>query len=86
MSLLRQKYWIISARRVVRHNVHLCVRCFRMKPKSTFPLMSDLPDVRTRQVVKAFTHTGVDYAGPISNVPIRRRGAHSLKAYLCIFT
>lgn len=86
LSLLRQKYWVISARRVVRQRVHLCNTCFRMKPQPSYPIMSDLPDIRTRQVIKAFTNTGVDYAGPIPYVPIRRRGTHSQKAYLCIFT
>ncbi|KAL0810543.1 hypothetical protein ABMA28_010663 [Loxostege sticticalis] len=86
MSLLRQKFWILSARRIVRRRVHLCNTCFRLKPRPTYPLMADLPDSRTRQVVKAFTHTGCDYAGPIAYTPVRRRGIRSEKAYFCIFT
>lgn len=86
MSLLRQKFWILSARRIVRQRVHMCNTCFRLKPRPTYPLMADLPDSRTRQVVKAFTHTGCDYAGPIPYTPVRRRGVRSEKAYLCIFT
>lgn len=86
MSLLRQKYWILSARRIIRQRIHKCNICFRMKPRPSFPLMGDLPDSRVRQVVKAFTHTGCDYAGPISYTPIRRRGAKALKAYICVFT
>lgn len=86
MSLLRQKFWILSARRIVRQRVHMCNTCFRLKPRPTYPLMADLPDYRTRQVTKAFTHVGCDYAGPLPYVPARRRGVHSAKAYLCIFT
>lgn len=86
MSLLRQKYWIISARRVVRHRVHLCTPCFRLKPRPTYPLMADLPESRTRQVIKSFTEVGCDYSGPIAYVPVRRRGIRSEKAYICLFT
>lgn len=86
MSILRQKFWILSARRIVRRRVHLCNTCFRLKPRPTYPLMADLPDYRTRQAIKAFTHTGCDYAGPIAYTPVRRRGVRSEKAYLCIFT
>lgn len=86
MSLLRQRFWILSARRIVRQRVHMCNICFRQKPRPTYPLMADLPDSRTRQVVKAFTHTGCDYAGPVPYTPVRRRGVHSEKAYICVFT
>ena len=86
MSLLRQRFWILSARRIVRRRIHQCNVCFRMKPRSTYPLMANLPDSRVRQVAKAFTYTACDYAGPIAYVPIRRRGVHSLKAYICLFT
>ncbi|XP_045498044.1 uncharacterized protein LOC123696083 isoform X1 [Colias croceus] len=86
MSLLRQKYWILSARRIVRQRIHSCNTCFRMKPRPTYPLMADLPECRTRQAVKAFSVTASDYAGPIAYTPVRRRGVHSEKAYLCIFT
>lgn len=86
MSLLRQKYWILSARRIVRQIIHKCNVCFRARPRPTYPLMADLPDFRTKQVIKPFIHTGCDYAGPIAYTPIRRRGAKALKAYICVFT
>lgn len=86
MSLLRQKYWILAARRIIRQRVHKCNTCFRMKPQSTYPLMADLPVSRVKQVEKAFTHTGCDYAGPVPYVPQKRRGVKSQKAYICVFT
>lgn len=48
--------------------------------------MSSLPDCRARQSVKAFTHTGLDYGGPVPYTPIRRRGVRGEKAYICVFT
>lgn len=46
--------------------------------------MADLPQCRVEQS-KAFTHTGVDYAGPLYITLTRKRGVRSQKAYLCIF-
>jgi hypothetical protein len=86
MSILRQRYWIMSARRIVRQRIHNCNKCFRSNPRPTFPLMSSLPDFRTRPVAKSFTHTGCDYAGPIAYTPVRRRGSRAEKAYICVFT
>lgn len=84
ISILRQKYWFLSARRLVRNRIHKCLRCFKLNPKSTFPAMSDLPSCRV-EPCKAFTHTGVDYAGPLYITTTRKRGVRSQKAYLCVF-
>lgn len=86
MSVLRQRFWILSARRVIRQRIHKCNICFRLRPRPIYPLMADLPDSRVRQAAKAFTHTGCDYAGPIPYTPVRRRGVRSEKAYICVFT
>lgn len=84
LSILRQKFWILSARRIVRQRFHLCNECFRTNPSNTFPAMADLPECRVEQS-KAFTHTGVDYAGPFYVTMVRKRGVRSQKAWLCIF-
>lgn len=87
MSLLRHKYWILSARRIIRYRIHKCNACHRYKPRpQSSPIMSDLPNFRVTAAIKAFSHTGCDYAGPIQYVPIRARGAKSRKGYLCVFT
>ncbi|CAK1602561.1 unnamed protein product [Parnassius mnemosyne] len=48
--------------------------------------MADLPEPRVRAVVKAFVHTGCDYAGPVLVTPYRGKGIKSRKAYICLFT
>ncbi|KAH9641239.1 hypothetical protein HF086_003226 [Spodoptera exigua] len=63
-SLLRQKYWILSSRGVIRQRVHACNFCFKVSPSHPSPKMADLPACRVQET-KAFVHTGVDYAGPI---------------------
>lgn len=85
-SFLKQKYWIISARNAIRKRVRLCNSCFRIHPRGPTPKMADLPSFRVCETPKAFTHTGVDYAGPIHVTLTRRRGQRSQKAYICLFT
>ncbi|XP_061729202.1 uncharacterized protein LOC133534129 [Cydia pomonella] len=84
LALIRQKYWILSARNLIRQRVHKCNSCFKLKPLSTQPPMGDLPPIRVSQV-KAFVHTAVDYGGPFYITHIRRRGVKSHKAYICLF-
>ncbi|XP_045487471.1 uncharacterized protein LOC123689837 [Pieris rapae] len=84
MAILRQRYWILSCRSIVRSVIHKCNFCFKANPHPIIPLMGDLPDYRVNES-KAFVHTAVDYAGPISIIPYRKRGVRSMKAYLCIF-
>lgn len=85
MSLLRQRYWILDARTVVRANVRKCNSCFRVKPTHPTPKMADLPTYRVMETTKAFIHTGVDYGGPIKITLTRRRGQRTQKAYICLF-
>ncbi|CAK1597927.1 unnamed protein product [Parnassius mnemosyne] len=73
MSLLRQRFWILSARRIIRSRINKCNTCFKLKPRPRFPLMSALPGHRVTQAEKAFAHTGCDYCGPILYTPIRDR-------------
>lgn len=84
LSLLRQKYWVLAARGLVRQRVQNCNHCFRLKPRSDAPLMADLPSARVGQA-KAFLHTGIDYAGPFHITLSRHRGVKCQKAYLCLF-
>lgn len=84
MSILRQFFWILDARTVVRSICRKCNACFRVNPVHLTPKMADLPSFRVQEA-KAFVHTGVDYAGPIRIILTRRRGQHAQKAYICLF-
>lgn len=85
MSLLRQRYWILSARNLIRNRIHKCIPCFRLRPKSSFPEMADHRSCRVVQSAKPFVHTGTDYAGPFRVTMSRGRGVRSTKAYVCLF-
>lgn len=83
-AILRQKYWILGGRSVIRQRIHKCNRCFRLRPTGLTPLMADLPDYRV-SVSKAFLHCGVDYFGPFNITLGKKRGASVHKAYVCLF-
>ncbi|XP_043263452.1 uncharacterized protein LOC122403788 [Colletes gigas] len=80
---LRNRFWILACKRVVKKIIHRCIRCFRTKATGINPIMGDLPATRVTPA-RPFATCGIDYAGPLL---IRERGrartAH--KAYICIF-
>ncbi|XP_052741850.1 uncharacterized protein LOC128198806 [Bicyclus anynana] len=84
LSITRQKYWILSARRAIKQRIHKCIKCYRLNPKQIFPFMANLPPCRIEQA-NAYTYTGVDFTGPLYITLCRGRGIHKQKAYLCIF-
>lgn len=82
--LVGQQFWILSAKRAIRHRVSKCIKCFKTNPTPLEPFMSDLPAVRVNQV-KPFSIVGVDYGGPFRVKSGKYRGAKISKAYLCLF-
>lgn len=45
-ALLRQNYWILSVRGLIGQRIWKCNHCFRLNPKSNFPIMSELTKLR----------------------------------------
>ena len=82
ISSLRQRYWVIGARRLVKGALKNCMECKRRLTKPVNPLMADLPDCRLAIASPCFYYTGVDYFGPLS-VKVGR--AHH-KRWGCLFT
>ncbi|XP_029345710.1 uncharacterized protein LOC103309099 [Acyrthosiphon pisum] len=82
--LIQQRFWIISARQVIRSHLRLCIPCYRVRPKHIQPTMGNLPVCRLQQI-KPFHATGVDYAGPIPLKERRTRNAQVSHAYICLF-
>lgn len=84
LCTLRRKYWILDARRYIRHYVHKCVVCFRQKAVTSKQIMGDLP--RDRLIPsRPFSKTGIDYAGPFTLRTFNGRGAKTYKAYIAVF-
>lgn len=85
LSLLRQKYWILGGRNIVRQRVRKCNHCFKFKPEATHPMMGELPSARVSTESKPFVHTGTDYTGSINITLGKKRGVVSQKCYVVLF-
>ncbi|XP_055591303.1 uncharacterized protein LOC129743346 [Uranotaenia lowii] len=83
ISSLRERFWPVQVRNLVRRVIHRCIKCYRVKPKVHEQLMGDLPPER---VVEApvFQRVGVDYCGPFS-IQYPQRKARPVKCFLAVF-
>ena len=62
---LRSEYWVPKGRELVKKTLHQCVICKKLEglPYKA-PKRADLPETMVTDV-PAFTHVGVDFAGPL---------------------
>lgn len=79
---LRQRFWILGVIKEIRRVCKRCVRCCIERQETATQMMADLPKSRV-QVTAPFTHTGVDYAGPIQLK--NEAGETTSKGYIAIF-
>lgn len=85
MSLLREQYWILSARRVIRSRIFKCISCFRLRCQPPQIKMGDLPAGRVTESQRPFVLVAIDYAGPFQTKASSLRNAKIVKSYLCVF-
>ncbi|GFS70336.1 integrase catalytic domain-containing protein [Trichonephila clavipes] len=64
LGILRERFWIVRSRRVVRKIVRSCIRCKRYKCKSPNSEPVSLPGDRVNDAA-VFEVVGVDLAGPL---------------------
>lgn len=83
LANLRQQFWIIRGRDVVKKVVYKCNSCFRARPKLYNQIMGSLPRHRV-EPARPFLHAGVDFCGPVW-VRYKGRGQRSDKAYIAVF-
>ncbi|XP_066599853.1 uncharacterized protein [Prorops nasuta] len=84
LSTLRQRFWVVNARNLVKSCVHKCITCVRERAKLGNQLMGSLPAARVSRSF-TFEHTGVDYAGPFSVKLHHGRNAKAIKCYVAVF-
>ena len=82
LSAIRQKFWILQARSLVRRVLRKCVDCRKRNEVPMQQLMADLPKEGLISYEPPFTYTGVDFFGPF----YVKRGWGSEKIYGCVFT
>ena len=85
LSSLRQTFWIIKGRSLVKSLINKCHSCLRYRASQSYQKMGVLPTYRVTKPDKPFRLTGVDYAGPYSILKYRGRGAKTIKGYIVIF-
>ncbi|OXA52865.1 Pro-Pol polyprotein [Folsomia candida] len=64
MGKLREKYWILQARKTIRSVIHNCSTCRRFESKKVEVEEAALPEKRVA-ATEPFQTTGVDLAGPL---------------------
>lgn len=84
ISVIRQKFWIISGRDAIRHSFFNCVTCTRYKALRPTPFMGDLPASRV-QKHRVFSQVGMDYGGPYLVKECKRRNTKTTKVYIALF-
>ncbi|XP_055623539.1 uncharacterized protein LOC129766968 [Toxorhynchites rutilus septentrionalis] len=82
---IRERFWPLNLRNMVRKHVRNCIRCFKVHPRSESQLMGQLTAVRITPA-RAFLNTGVDFCGPLQlKVSVRSKSASPIKGYVAVF-
>lgn len=81
LSTIRESWWPLKGRDLVKQAVHQCVKCTRMKGQSLQIQMGNLPYERIEPGYP-FMRCGVDYAGPMLILNRKGRGAKLEKCYI----
>lgn len=82
LTQLRETFWIIRARQVVKKALSRCLVCRRMSSKSATEPVAPLPRDRVMEV-DPFAVTGLDFAGPVLT---KDEGKIKKKSYILLLT
>ena len=82
LSIVREKYWIMSGRVLTNQVVAVCFLCRIRRAKKLYPYMADLPVCRAAIDQPPFHHCGVDMFGPITV----KQGRARVKRWVLLFT
>ncbi|XP_058456828.1 uncharacterized protein LOC131434190 [Malaya genurostris] len=88
ISTMRERFWPVFARNLVRQVIHECVACFRARPKAHEQIMADLPPERVVPC-STFQRVGIDFCGPFFIVYPHRRCRPTkcfIAVYVCLVT
>jgi hypothetical protein len=82
ISALRQTFWPVKCRQMVKSVIFSCMDCKRRTVQPRVPLMADLPLPRLNGFTRPFQFTGLDFFGPMT----AKRARSRVKRWGCIFT
>lgn len=86
LNEIRQKFWVVSARKSLRSISAKCQFCILTRKKPVVPMMADLLEGRVAYQQRPFTHCGVDYFGPMIVKIGRRREKRWGALFTCLTT
>ena len=81
---LRQRFWILRCRNVIRSIAYECLKCRRIKTQPKTPPVADLPQERLDHHCRIFTNVGLDYFGPLEVTIGRRKEKRYVALYTCM--
>jgi hypothetical protein len=84
LAAIRQEFWIINAKSLIRRVIHNCTICFRVKPFNIQQFMGNLSPERITQS-RPFEYCGVDFCGPVNIKFNSGRRSKTTKAYISVF-
>ena len=84
LAIVRQNYWPVNARNIIRRITSSCIRCFKVAPVSVEQLMGQLPAQRLTEA-HPFQRSGVDYGGPFFVKQGGPRSVKLTKVWLALF-
>ena len=81
---LREKYWILKSRQLIRRILHTCVKCRRVTSRPMEPIMGNMPEshLRLSHEEPPWAHVGVDLTGAIQLKKVGRRTVTPEQAYI----
>lgn len=83
LAAIKQRFWPVRGRDLVRRTVQRCLTCFRCRPKPSNQYMAPLPVERITPA-KVFEHTGLDYCGPFLVRQLAGRGV-TVKVWVAVY-
>lgn len=83
---IRQHYWILQLRKVVKEQVSKCLLCRIRRATPSQPSTGNHPETRLAHHKPAFTYTGVDYFGPLTVTVGRSRQKRYGVLFTCLTT
>jgi len=81
---LRQQYWMLRMKQVIRPVLHHCLPCFKLKAVASQQLMGQLPLARVT-VSCLFVNAEIDYVGPFEIKSGNTRSKTITKCYVALF-
>ena len=84
LAHIRQSYWPLNVKSVIRQVQNECLICFRARPTTAQQLMGSLPPVRVT-MSPPFESTAVDYAGFFNIRTSLTKKSSFTKAYVAVF-